>query len=136
MRISQVVGGRADDTFGVSFGYAEISERARKRDRDARLFAAAEAVDPETGEFNYTGRAAGSVQRGTDRSHLPSPNCAGLDGPARLSIRVPAGRQRPEPARSEWCCPQERRHLRAAHHHPVFTPRSRPTRPTLMPVRL
>jgi porin len=48
---------RTDDTFGVSMGYAGISDRARKRDRDARLFAAAGAVDPETGEFNNTGGA-------------------------------------------------------------------------------
>jgi len=52
-----LIPGRPDDTFGVSVGYAQISERARKRDRDARLFAAAGAVDPETGEFNYAGGA-------------------------------------------------------------------------------
>jgi len=49
--------GRPDDTFGVNVAYAKISGRARQRDRDARLFAAAGAIDPETGELNYTGGA-------------------------------------------------------------------------------
>jgi porin len=57
MTFKGLIPGRADDTFGVSFGYAQISERARKRDRDTRLVAAAGAIDPETGEYNYTGGA-------------------------------------------------------------------------------
>jgi porin len=52
MTFKGLIPGRADDTFGISVGYAQISEQARKRDRDARLFAAAGAVDPETGDFN------------------------------------------------------------------------------------
>jgi porin len=57
LTLKGVIPSRAYDTFGISFGYAKISEWARKRDRDARLFAAAGAVDPETGEYNYTGGA-------------------------------------------------------------------------------
>jgi porin len=57
MTFKGLIPNRGDDTFGVSVGYAGISDRARKRDRDARLFAAAGAVDPETGEFNNTGGA-------------------------------------------------------------------------------
>ena len=57
MTFKGLIPGRADDTFGVSFGHAQISERTRKRDRDTRLFAAAGAIDPEMGEYNYTGGA-------------------------------------------------------------------------------
>ena len=52
-----LIPGRGDDTFGVSFGYAQISQRARNLDRDTRLFAAADAFDPDFGAFNYTGPA-------------------------------------------------------------------------------
>src|SRR3954468_13529615 len=52
-----LIPGRADDTFGVSVAYSKISEQARKRDRDVRLFAVTSATDPETGELNFTGGA-------------------------------------------------------------------------------
>jgi porin len=52
-----MIPGRPDDTFGVSVGYAQISDQARKLDRDARLFAAAGAINPDTGEYSYTGGA-------------------------------------------------------------------------------
>lgn len=48
--------GRSDDIFGLGFGYTSISEHARQRDRDARLFTVSNAFDPETGGFNFTGR--------------------------------------------------------------------------------
>jgi porin len=43
--------GRPDDTFGVGFGYAQISQRARGLDRDTRGFGVIDGTDPATGLY-------------------------------------------------------------------------------------
>lgn len=46
-----LIPGRKDDTFGVSFGYAQISESVRGFDRDARTFGFLSGLDPDTGLY-------------------------------------------------------------------------------------
>jgi porin len=44
--------GRPRDTFGVGFGYAQISSAARGLDRDARQLGFIEGIDPSTGIYS------------------------------------------------------------------------------------